>query len=102
MVYNTAAAHYLGLHKLTDAHWDKMCAALNPDQINLFATDAAPVDAPETQEKSDASPHETSATSYIKDSSPPPVIQTRPAPAPIPRLPPARNPRTGRSWAKKW
>ncbi|MBK9444388.1 MAG: phage terminase large subunit family protein [Comamonadaceae bacterium] len=40
-VYNTAAAQYLGLHKLTDAHWDKLAGALNPNQISLFSTDAA-------------------------------------------------------------
>ncbi|MCB8747709.1 phage terminase large subunit family protein [Rhodoferax sp. U2-2l] len=41
MVYNCAAAQYAGLHKLTDAHWDKMAAALNPDQISLFVNEAA-------------------------------------------------------------
>ena len=102
MVYNTAAAHYLGLHKLTDAHWDKMCAALNPDQINLFATDAASPERQEIQDKPSFSHQETSATSYIKESALPPTIQTRPAPATIHRIAPARNPRTGSSWAKKW
>jgi len=102
MVYNTAAAHYLGLHKLTDAHWDKMCAALNPDQINLFATDAASPERQEIQDKPSFSHQETSTTSYIKESALPPTIQTRPAPATIHRIAPARNPRTGSSWAKKW
>jgi phage terminase large subunit GpA-like protein len=37
MVYNTAAAHYLGLHKLSEPHWAKLAGALNPDQISLFA-----------------------------------------------------------------
>jgi len=39
MVYNTSAAHYLGLHKLTEPHWEKLAAALNPNQINLFASE---------------------------------------------------------------
>ena len=45
MVYNTAAAHYLGLHKLTEAHWDKLADALNPNQISLFASEMPAIDA---------------------------------------------------------
>jgi phage terminase large subunit GpA-like protein len=44
-VYNTAAAHYLGLHKLTEPHWDKLASALNPDQISLFASETPVIDA---------------------------------------------------------
>ena len=52
-VYNTGAAMYLGLHKLTPAHWDKIASALNPDQINLFATEAAETVATRTTEATD-------------------------------------------------
>jgi phage terminase large subunit GpA-like protein len=38
MVYNTAASQYLGLHKLSEAHWAKLADAVNPNQISLFAT----------------------------------------------------------------
>ncbi len=34
-VYNVAAAHYAGLHKMTDAHWDKLEGSLNPDSVVL-------------------------------------------------------------------
>lgn len=61
MVYNVAASQYLGLHKLTDAHWDKLAAALNPNQISLFASldTIAPI-----ATKTDPSPQDPSATSY--------------------------------------
>ena len=66
MVYNTAASQYLGLHKLTDAHWDKLAGALNPDQISLFATD--PDQPPKIQVKTIVSPVELRADSYQKNS----------------------------------
>lgn len=77
MVYNVAASQYLGLHKLSDAHWDKLAGALSPDQISLFATDEKP---PQPQAKTDPSPREISTDSYQPDSTPPP-IKTQPAPA---------------------
>ena len=42
MVYNAAAAQYLGLHKLADAHWDKMAGEINQNQISLFAIQDPP------------------------------------------------------------
>jgi phage terminase large subunit GpA-like protein len=70
MVYNTAAAQYLGLHKLTEAHWDKLTSALNPNQISLFASaeDKASAGASSEQEEKPASPYQQSASSYEKDS----------------------------------
>ena len=84
MVYNTAAAQYMGLHKLTEAHWDKLVAALNPDQISLFATESTTESTSETtadqaprqhapesikiEVKSPPSPTDTSADSYQKNS----------------------------------
>jgi len=82
MVYNTAAAQYLGLHKFTEAHWSKLAGALNPNQISLFLTDdaataAQPAPPSEIQVKPASSPDATSAESYINSSSqmpPPPRI----------------------------
>ena len=76
MVYNTAAAQYLGLHKLTDTHWDKLSAALNPNQISLFDV-IEPVPVPrehEIQAKQAASQDAASASSYqIKSIQPVPM-----------------------------
>lgn len=40
MIYNLAAAHYLGLHKLKPDHWQTLRDALNPNSGDLFG--AAP------------------------------------------------------------
>lgn len=66
MVYNTAASQYLGLHKLSDTHWDKLAGALNPDQISLFATD--PDQPQKIQVKTTAIPLELIPESYRKNS----------------------------------
>ena len=105
-VYNTAAAQYLGLNKLTDAHWDKLAAALNPNQISLF-TDmmppAAPGDGIELQDKTPPSADAASADSY-KNSTTPPAIATQPtAPVPTPQpymVPP--RPDAARPFARHW
>lgn len=73
MVYNTAAAHYLGLHKLTEAHWDKMTAALNPDQTSLFAIDDTP------------SPIAVQTAALQFQTPPPPTNSPKPAPAKRPK-----------------
>ena len=89
MVYNTAASQYLGLHKLTEPHWDKLAGALNPNQTSLFAT---PESAEQITTKTASSPQEQSATSYQNNSATPPAkIQPytpqpyTPRPAPQPR-----------------
>ena len=95
MVYNTAAAQYLGLHKLTDAHWDKLAAALNPNQISLF-TDmlppAATVDGIELQAAppapaQDIAPIATNPVAHVS--------------APQPYMVPAR-PDAARPFARHW
>lgn len=42
MVYNLAAAHYLGLHKRTAQHWQTLREALNPNVGDLFGQEDAP------------------------------------------------------------
>lgn len=66
MVYNTAAAQYLGLHKLTEPHWDKLAGELNPNQISLFATDEQ-----EITVKTPVPAHPPSASSYQTNSTKP-------------------------------
>ena len=58
MIYNLAAAHYLGLHKLKPNHWQTLRDALNPNNGDLFQAqpDAMPVLEP--------SPTNTGASSY--------------------------------------
>jgi phage terminase large subunit GpA-like protein len=87
MVYNTAAAQYAGLHKLTDAHWEKMAAALNPDQISLF----------------EATPGEVAADSQLSAPAEPriytaPRPQVEPNRARVPRFIPANRPPSRVSW----
>lgn len=66
-VYNVAAAHYLGLHKLTDEHWAKFAGHLETEQISLFALPAPAAASPDA----------------------PPQIETT---APPPRSQPPRRP----------
>ena len=78
MVYNTAASQYLGLHKLTDTHWDKLAGALNPNQISLFATEE-----PEISIKTPVPAQPISVISYQKNSiTPPPPTNAAPRNAP--------------------
>jgi phage terminase large subunit GpA-like protein len=89
-VYNTAAAQYLGLHKLTDSHWDKLAAALNPDQISLFSTpettnpataQTPPAEPLNLEAKTPSSRHEISAESYkISSEIPPQITPLKPYP----------------------
>jgi len=85
MVYNTAAAHYLGLHKLSDTHWDKMARALNPDQISLFAAEPLPMPAVLPPDQAQASHPEpaaaTAPTPYFKP------IEITPHQPPTPKAP---------------
>lgn len=37
MVYNLAAAHFLGLHRWRDADWDRQAQRVNPAQQDIFA-----------------------------------------------------------------
>jgi phage terminase large subunit GpA-like protein len=77
-VYNTAAAHYLGLHKLTETHWDKLHDKLNTEQTSLFAF---PVE--EKQAEAALTQHEAVTDSYKKWSETPnaiPPVAKSPAP----------------------
>jgi phage terminase large subunit GpA-like protein len=93
-VYNTAAAHYLGLHKLTEPHWDKLASALNPDQISLFAsevvvTEVTQVDLPEDADLTNEQSIAIQPATHVR---------IRPAP-PRPRPRPVRQPhRPSQTW----
>lgn len=89
MVYNVAASQYLGLHKLSETHWDKLAGALNTAQTSLFATETQ-----ESQAKTAASPQEISAISYQKNSD---AQSTQP-------LPPTAAPRNAptRPFSRDW
>lgn len=89
MVYNTAVAQYLGLHKLSDPHWDKLAAALNPNQISLFATETEA--SPEINTKTASAAIDTGATSYENNSVKP--IETTPNTTPIQTPQPANRPK---------
>jgi len=72
MVYNTSAAHYLGLHKLQEPHWDKLAAAVNPNQISLFAIETIE---PIKEESFEANQEPENTESYQKNSDHPPQSQ---------------------------
>jgi phage terminase large subunit GpA-like protein len=42
LVYNLAAANYLGLHKWREHDWERVRIALDPPQKELFAAPSAP------------------------------------------------------------
>jgi phage terminase large subunit GpA-like protein len=63
MIYNLAAAHYLGLHKLKPGHWQTLRDALNPNHGDLFGpapdtpeTAAETVSGPGNQKNSESAP----------------------------------------------
>ena len=96
MVYNTAAAQYLGLNKLNEAHWDKLASALNPNQISLFSmeTPAADGEAPAQITLPTQPTTPTHAATQM------PAIKTTPSVPSFTHTPPPKRP--GQSWAKKW
>lgn len=88
-VYNTAVAQYLGLHKLTPAHWDSFAAELNPHQVSLFA---APE---ETDPPALPAPAPASMAPALPTPQAPPATQVpapEPTPAPIAYTPAVRAP----------
>jgi phage terminase large subunit GpA-like protein len=68
MVYNLAAAHYLGLHKRTANQWQTLRDSLNPNTGDLFQANAP--EASEKEEKTDQTPQPASIDSYKTDSNP--------------------------------